>query len=264
MTAGGGGWQALCPPPAPPFLSGTKLFITRLTSNCDHEGIKLGRNTKTETCFVMGKAGVSLVFRIWGKRLQRGWRVHAPVLCLGGAPHVGGPAVGCQEELELGKGRLDIQPLYHVRQYQLLLLDTVWKWLEPLGPREPPATSGPIIGQPGARWLTHGQHCCPLADPVSVCPLTGVCTWTLMGRPLPQRWCWSSQMHSWAPEAVAAGWCQSHSHLAVCGNSCLRCELYLLLSLFVFAFVKGAISSVLGEFLFLEYSWFTMLYCITK
>ena len=71
-------------------------------------------------------------------------------------------------------------------------------------------------------------------------------------------------MHSWAPEAVAAGWCQSYSHLAVCGSSCLHCELYLLLSLFVFAFVKGAISSVLGEFLFLEYSWSTMLCCITK
>lgn len=144
-----------------------------------------------------------------------------------GALHMGGPAVGCQEELELGKkGRLDIQPLYHVRQYQLLLLDTVWKWLGPRGPREPPSTLGPIIGQPGAHWLTHGQHCCPLADPVSVCPLTGVCTWALMGRPLPQGWCWGSQMHSWAPEAVAGRWCQSHSHLAVCGSSCLCCELY--------------------------------------
>ena len=178
--------------PPPPILIWHQLFITRLTSNCDHEGIKLGRNTKTETCFVMGEAGVSLVFRIMGRRLQGGWRVHAPVLCLGGVPHVGGLAVGCQEELELGKGRLDIQPLYHVWQYQLLLLDTVWKWLEPRGPREPPATLGPIIGQAGAHWLTHGQHCCPLADPVSVCPLTGVCTWTLMGRPLPQGWCWSS------------------------------------------------------------------------
>ena len=55
-------------------------------------------------------------------------------------------------------------------------------------------------------------------------------------------------MHSWTPEAVAAGWCQSHSHLAACGSSCLHCELYLLF-FFFFAFVKDALSSILGEFL---------------
>lgn len=82
-----------------------------------------------------------------------------------GAPHVGGWAIGCQEELEMWKGRLDIQPLYHVQQYQLRLLDIVWKWLGPRGPREPPATLDPITGHPGAHWLTHGQHCCPWADP---------------------------------------------------------------------------------------------------
>lgn len=27
---------------------------------------------------------------------------------------------GCQEKLEIGKGRLDIQPMCHVWQYQLL------------------------------------------------------------------------------------------------------------------------------------------------
>lgn len=107
----------LSPAPPPQFLSGTKLFIKG-----SHQIVtmKPGRNTRTETCFIMGKAGVSLEFRIWGRRLQGGWRAHAlhESSAWGGSPRRGMDR-SCQEELEMRKGRLDIQPLYHVQQYQL-------------------------------------------------------------------------------------------------------------------------------------------------
>ena len=88
----------------------------------------------------------------------------------------------------------------------------------------------------GAHGLTHGQHCCPWADPCLCVSTDPGVHLDLDGKTPSQGWCWSSQMHSWTPEAVAAGWCQSHSHLAACGSSCLHCELYLLF--FFFRFCK--------------------------
>ena len=66
------------------------------------------------------------------------------------------------------------------------LLDAVWKWLGPRGLREPPAILGPITGQLGLTGSHMVSTAVPGLTPVSVCPLTRVCTWTLMGRPLPR------------------------------------------------------------------------------
>ena len=208
----------LSPATPPQFLSGTKLFIKG-----SHQIVtmKPGRNTRTETCFIMGKAGVSLEFRIWGRRLQGGWRAHAlHESSAWGAPQVGGWTVVVRKSSKC-EGQTGYSAFVPCTAVPVTTIRCCLEMAGALRSQRTPSHLGSHHWSTGAHWLTHGQHCCPWADPCLCVSTDPGVHLDLDGKTSSQGWWWSSQMHSWTPEAVAAGWCQSHSRLAACGSSCL-------------------------------------------